>query len=172
MDDKEILNPFTSEMMEKIERNIRGAIAKAKADTHDGLWNKVNRTYEIGSDYIKPKLGDVFAGIKDGKVCSISIVEENTNLLFLEKKIELPTFNISTGMASTLEVTAYPGVFISSDLSLFGEESIYVRIDPRHWAKAMKCRDMYVASLNALFSSITPAEPFIEQPTNEQVPQS
>lgn len=160
-------------MMEKIERNIRGAIAKAKADTHDGLWNKVNRTYEIGSDYIKPKLGDVFAGIKDGKVCSISIVEENTNLLFLEKKIELPTFNISTGMASTLEVTAYPGVFISSDLSLFGETGrIYVRIDHDIWAKAMKCRDMYIASLNAIFSSITPAEPFIEQPTNEQVSQS
>lgn len=169
MDDKEILNPFTSEMMEKIERNIRGAIAKAKADTHDGLWNMANRTYEIGSDYIKPKLGDVFAGIKDGKVCSISKIEESATVIFIERTITLPTFNIGTGMTSTLKETAYPGVFIANDLSFFGEESIYVRIDPDIWAKAMKCRDMYIASLNAIFSSITPAEPFIEQPTNEQV---
>lgn len=50
-----------------------------------------------------------------------------------------------------------------------GEDMIVVRIDPNIWAKAMKIRDMYLASLNAIFSSITPAEPFIEQPTNEQV---
>ena len=163
MDDKEILNPFTSEMMEKIERNIRGAIAKAKADTHDGLWDMVNKSYELKCEYIKPRLGDVFAAIKDGKVCSISIIDENTSVLFIEKKIELPAYNISVGMASTLKETVYPGVFIANDLSLFGEDRIYVRITPDIWAKAMKCRDMYIASLNAIFSSITPAEPFNEQ---------
>lgn len=150
-------------MMEKIERNIRGAIAKAKADTHGGLWDMANKTYEIGSKYIKPKLGDVFAAVKDGEVCSISIIEENTSVIFLERKIERPTFNISSGIASSLEKTEYPGVFLANDLSLFGEDRIYVRIDPNIWAKAMKIRDMYLASLNTIFSSITPSEPIIEQ---------
>lgn len=169
MDDKEILNPFTSEMMEKIERNIRGAIAKAKADTHDGLWNMANRTYEIRSDYIKPELGEVFAGVKDGKVYSIHKIEKRNDVFCVEEIMEAPVFNINTRMASTLKKTEYPGVFTISDFSFMGEDMIVVRIDPNIWAKAMKIRDMYLASLNAIFSSITPAEPFIEQPTNEQV---
>lgn len=164
MDNKKELSQSTANMQKMTGRILRDVIADiaigppCSVSCVGGLWDQLDYLHRAEYRHYTPEIGDVFAHIVDNKISHIVSMVAIESLFSRFEEIDFTNGNKEEVYLSFNEKE--DGSFYVIGHADIDKNGIYIRVPPELWAKAMKQRDIFLSSLNALNYSINIDEPF------------